>query len=426
MAGANVKFYIQGDNASAMRAMAQVDNKIGGLSNSINGNLKGAIASAFAVGAIVAAAKATISYADDIDKVANRLGVTTEYVQILQRVARDTGKEFSSLEKAMINVGDAAESALGGDASKLEAFKRLGITQKDLRTSNNKDLLTKSAQGAQKLPREQAVAAFTSIFGKKEAGTLLGVSDKLANPDAVKQELVDKGQLVSDADIAKMAEMQDAFEDITATLKVGLVPVITNVVNAFTWFIRGIQQAVTVLADAMGYLSTLTPKGIAKVGGAMAMEPGSLKGFGALGLAAEGAKFITKQIVGEDNYNQAKTVVGGDEYQAFGDHMNDVLLGLAADDQRREREQQARRDDRAKKNSTLDGPVNRTGKVTGGDVTPAELKSSPSSFVSIGGIAGVNTQYRIERLNKDMLEQLKQIKQLLQGQDKFQATEDSV
>jgi hypothetical protein len=43
----------------------------------------------------------------------------------------------------------------------------------------------------------------------------------------------------------------------------------------------------------------------------------------------------------------------------------------------------------------------------------AEIKSQPSSYVSIGGIAGLSVQYRLEKINKDMLLTLQEIASLI-------------
>lgn len=416
---ANVKFYVQGDNSSAMRALSQVNARVQGLSNSLNSGLKGAIAGAFSVYAIGAAVRSTVEFADNIDKTAQRLGVTTEYVQVLKRIARDTGKEFGVLEKALINVNDAAQDAFSGNKTKKNAFAMLGISEEDLGRLNPKDLLTKTAKGAQGLPREQALAAYTDIFGKKEAGTLLGASGQLANPTAVMEEMKKLGQLASDSDIDRIAQLQDAFEDLADTVRVALIPALTGLIEWATNLVSGYKDATTTYTDKDKQAEAIYMKKYGKA-------PSQVGSFMDSMHYQTGALFASLNPFTNKDEKQKRYKELQDQHlkwsygQDVVDEMNKTYkpesVSLMDQLQAQKDKRKAEREQRRKE---VEGDIKRT--VTGTpekDVkySPTELKSSPSPYVSIGGIAGVNAQYRIERINKDMLEQLKKLVQLVEQQ----------
>ena len=78
-------------------------------------SLKGQLAAAFSVGAITAWAKKTIEYAGHINDLSDRLGVSTDYLQEMQYVAKQAGASVDDLAAVFEKLGAARMAALGGD-----------------------------------------------------------------------------------------------------------------------------------------------------------------------------------------------------------------------------------------------------------------------------------------------------------------------
>ena len=77
--------------------------------------LKGMIAGAFSVGAITGLAKKTVEYAGKISDLADRLGVTTDYLQEMQYVTKQNGASVDDLTATFEKLGAARLKALSGD-----------------------------------------------------------------------------------------------------------------------------------------------------------------------------------------------------------------------------------------------------------------------------------------------------------------------
>jgi len=420
-----VRFVIEATNKQAMTSLGEVNKDVANLSGQLNGSLKSAMAGAFSIIAIGEAIKSTIEFGDTIDKAANNLGITTQYMQILKRVARDTGKEFGLMEKAINDVADAAQNALNGDKSKKNAFGLLGVNEKDLRTLNKQDLVTKTAQGALKLPKEQALAALTDIYGKKVAPTLLGQASQLANPEGVRAKLQGASQLMSDEDIARMVEIKDKFEDLADTMKVRVAPGISWLLDKLDGFINGMVDIAELIGTGLGALSTviqdfdivglITAFGENLVNTTKAVFDNAwalITGKKSLG---EVVASVGQQLNANDQ-NLVNKTFGKSHVASIDQAIQDKLAEQAERDRQRERDREERDTARKDAQKALTKSVNRTPEAD--NVKPfqndfAGVGGDSGRNLSVGGTSQINLQYRIERLNQSMLETLKEIAKLI-------------
>ena len=110
MAGSSYNITLQGKNKTDAAF-----NKVKGNVNSLSGSMKklgGIIAGAFAVGAIVTFGKSALELADNLGKVADSVGVSTEFLQRYQFAAQQSGLTTEEFNKGIQNftkmVGQAA------------------------------------------------------------------------------------------------------------------------------------------------------------------------------------------------------------------------------------------------------------------------------------------------------------------------------
>ena len=421
---ANVKFVATGDVNPAVQAFNKLEKAGKASVGRLSGTIGSSLGSALSIGAIGAAVASTISYGDSIDKAANNLGITTEYLQILKRVARETGKEFAVMEKAIVNVADSAQDALDGNTNKKNAFALLGINENDLKTLSKEGLLTKSAQGATKLPREQAEAAFSQIFGKKDASTLVSQAGALANPEGVKENLVKSGQLMSDEDIAAMVAVQDSFEDLAATMKTRLAPAIAWVMDTISDFTNGVIDLTELVGSGLGAIASMITDfdivGLVKAWGQNFVDNIKFVFDNAWSLVT-GKKSLGDVLsdggeqVGKNVRNIVKGAFGEDNVNTFDQVIQDTLSEQAERDRQREAAAAAKKAQREQDQSALKGPVNRVANKKDnqlkGDVVGAFTNNSANA--AIGGTQNLNLQYRMERLQESMADSLKEIVRLL-------------
>ena len=102
------------DGSGFSRGLNKAKGEASTFANGLGG-IKNAIAGAFSVGAITALAKKTIEYASHLDELADRLGVTTEYLQEMQFITKSNGGSIDDLTKSFEKLGAARMAALNGN-----------------------------------------------------------------------------------------------------------------------------------------------------------------------------------------------------------------------------------------------------------------------------------------------------------------------
>ncbi len=107
------------------------------VNKSVNGTQKamkklaGAFAGAFAVRQLVQFGKESVQLADDIGKVADKLGVTTDFLQRMQFAAEQTGIATNTLNMGLQRFTRRVAEARNGTGEAKAALEQLGIALKD-------------------------------------------------------------------------------------------------------------------------------------------------------------------------------------------------------------------------------------------------------------------------------------------------------
>jgi hypothetical protein len=108
----------------------------------LSNSLKGKLAAAFGAGAIAAAARNSVHYAQQITSLSDAMGISTSTMQGLDHAAKQSGGSVQNFAGAMAdlakNQSDALHDPEGGMA---EAFARLNISLGDLKKGNVEDTL---------------------------------------------------------------------------------------------------------------------------------------------------------------------------------------------------------------------------------------------------------------------------------------------
>jgi hypothetical protein len=192
-----------GDGSGFHRMLDQAKGKAGNFA----GGLKGTLAGAFSVGAVVAAARQNLLYADSLEDMTKKLGVSTTKLQEWDHAAKMSGTTLDAFGQGVKGLSQALANPAG---SKMDMFKMLGIDATTLKNSPIDKLM------------ELVADAFKNLdFGAGEldiATALLGKGGMALLP-AFKSGLADAGKeaqalgLVLGEDVVKaLAEAQDSIE----------------------------------------------------------------------------------------------------------------------------------------------------------------------------------------------------------------------
>lgn len=202
----------------------------------------GAIATgtAAATTAMIAGAKQTAAYGDNIDKMSQKMGISAEAYQEWDAIMQHSGTSIEALKPSMKTLAQQAEK--GSDA-----FKKLGISEEEVANLSQEDLFSRVISGLQGMEEGTERTAITAELlgrGATELGALLNTSAE--DTEAMRQRVHELGGVMSDEAVKAAAAFQDSLQDMTTSfdgLKRGilgdLMPSLTTVMDGITELFSG-------------------------------------------------------------------------------------------------------------------------------------------------------------------------------------------
>jgi len=108
-----------------------------------------------------------------LGQLADRLGVSFGFIQVLETAANQTGGSVEALGSSFTKFLRTVDDARDGGKNAAEAFRDLGLSAEDVRASNPEQLFTQAAQAIAEIsdPARRAAAA-VALFGKSGAELL--------------------------------------------------------------------------------------------------------------------------------------------------------------------------------------------------------------------------------------------------------------
>lgn len=204
------------------------------------------------------AASATAAYGDNIDKMSQKIGMSSDAYQEWDFIAQHSGTSMESLKSSMVKLSTAAEN--GSDA-----FEKLGISQEEAQSMSREELWNRTVMALTSVEDETERARIAQeLFGKgaTEMGALLNTSSK--DIEAMRQQAHDLGIVMSEEDVKASAAFQDSLQNMTqsfAGLKNRIVadflPGITTVMDGLTKIFSGdTEGGVALIKEGIASIST--------------------------------------------------------------------------------------------------------------------------------------------------------------------------
>ena len=227
------------------KGISSIRKALGGLDKAFAGI--GAGLSLAGIGAFtLKAAKA----ADDINKLSDRLGVSTEALSEFTFVAQQSGLEFktfaTAFQRAIRRVSDAAE----GTGPAVDAFKELGLNAKELTKLKPDQVFEVLAEALSQVDDEfKRVSLAQKVFDSEGVALLQTMTEGAQGVRDLRNEFVGLGGTIDQATADVGSDLVDAFGRFKASsnslgndlLRI-LGPALTDVINAMG---RLIPQAIT-------------------------------------------------------------------------------------------------------------------------------------------------------------------------------------
>ena len=246
-----------------------------------------ALSSAFTSGAqsVLTLASNVSQSLDSINDLSARTGIGVETLQGYSLAAKmagvDTGEFGSAVQRLAVNIGKAAP----GDALD-KSLKAIGLSVEQLKALAPEQQFSEIGEAISRLPAAaDRAAAAVQLFGRQGAALAPLFREGAASLEELRARAERLGIIVNETQINNVAEMNDAFDLVRATVEgiigqvVGnLAPAVTAVTNEFLRFIEewsgaegqggaGIANAITDrLISAADYLAGIFDAFVANVG----------------------------------------------------------------------------------------------------------------------------------------------------------------
>lgn len=215
-------------------------------------------------GALVGGANEVATYGDNIDKMSQKMGISSDAFQEWDAVLKHNGSSIESMSKGMITLQKKA-------AANSDAFEKLGLTQEQVASMSTEDLFAATIEGLQNMgegAERTALAAELLGGAAKELGPTLNMSAK--ETEAMKKRVHELGGVMSEDAVKSAAaykdqlqDMQTAFSGMKRGLLSDFMPSLTTVMGGLTDLFSGgdgigkISEGISGLVDK---ISENTPR----------------------------------------------------------------------------------------------------------------------------------------------------------------------
>lgn len=217
-----------------------------------------ATASTAATGALVSGVGSVAEYGDNIDKMAQKMGMSIESYQEWDAVMKHSGTSMETMKASMKTLANAAES--GSDA-----FEKLGISQEEIASMSQEELFERTISALQNVGDETErtyLAGKTLGRGATELGALLNTSAE--DTQAMRDRVRELGGVMSEDAVKAAAAYQDSLQDMQTAfggLSRGLLaeflPSITSVMDGLTEIFNGnSEQGIGMVSQGIQSLLT--------------------------------------------------------------------------------------------------------------------------------------------------------------------------
>lgn len=199
-----------------------------------------ATGTAAATTAMIAGAKQTSDYGDNIDKMSQKLGLSTEAFQEWDAILSYSGASIESLKPAMKTL--QAQAQAGG-----EAFSKLGISEQEVANLSQQDLFERVIAGLQGMEDgAERSALATELLGKGAYDLAPLLNTTAEETEELRQHVHDLGGIMSEDAVKASATFGDTLQDLQtaiAGMKRGitgdLMPSLTTVMAGLTDIFTG-------------------------------------------------------------------------------------------------------------------------------------------------------------------------------------------
>lgn len=201
----------------------------------------------------------TAEYGDEVDKMSQKLGLSTDAYQEWDYVLSLAGTEMSSMSTGLKTLTNKLDDAKNGSASALAMFESLGLSLEDLQGMSREDAFEAVIYGFQDMADSTERAALANdLFGKsgQELAPLFNQSRE--ETEAQIKAAREYGMVMSEDAVKASAEFQDSLTTMNRTmdgfkrnLVSGFLPSVSTAMDGFTEIMAGnTEEGIALIEEA--------------------------------------------------------------------------------------------------------------------------------------------------------------------------------
>ncbi len=263
---------------------------------------------------IIAGVSDVAAYGDAIDKMSQKMGMSSDTYQEWDAVMRHSGTSIETMRAGMKTLANAVEN--GNDA-----FQRIGLTQEQIAGMSQEDLFAATITGLQNVENETERTYLAGQLlgrGATELGALLNTSAE--DTQAMRDRVHELGGVMSEDAVKASAAFQDSLQDMQTAFRGIKNRIFSEFLPSITSVMDGMQEI------AIGNYD----EGFAKIGEGVSEAASKLGEFFTNAIPAIQSAFVE---IGSRVVDMAAKIPGmvGDAISTNGPEILDGLVGAFRD-----------------------------------------------------------------------------------------------
>lgn len=188
----------------------------GGAKLAVAGITAMAAAATSAVASVAKATAETAEYGDNIDKMSQKLGMSSDAYQEWDFIMQHSGSDIDKMTTSMKTLADAVQDPSADAAA---AFERLGISLEQAKQMSQEDLFATTISALQNLESgTERTSLATDLLGKSamDLGALLNTSAE--DTEAMRQQVHELGGVMDESAVKTAAAYQDSLQNVKTVI----------------------------------------------------------------------------------------------------------------------------------------------------------------------------------------------------------------
>ena len=271
----SVKYKVELDDSSveqqADKTEKTIVSKLGGMVGKVGAGL--AAGAGVAAAGIAFAGKKVVDFAndvsaagDEIDKMSQKIGISTDAYQEWSYVFERSGADVNNLQTGMKTLSGVITDAANGSASAAEKLSAVGISLEEINGLSQEDQLSLVISRLQEMGEgSERTAAATDLLGRSATDMAAVLNMTAEDTQALIDEAHEYGMVMSEEAVASSAAYQDSLTKLQGTLGglknslvADLLPGLTQVVDGLADVANGstsledaIDQGITAVVESL-------------------------------------------------------------------------------------------------------------------------------------------------------------------------------